>query len=54
MFDINGRIILSETKVTSNGTMTISNLDQLEDALYFVKITNERSGANITKKLIKN
>jgi hypothetical protein len=54
VFDINGRIILSETKVTSNGTMTISNLDQLEDALYFVKITNERSGANITKKVIKN
>lgn len=54
LFDINGREILNETKVASNGTMTISNLDNLEDALYFVKVTNERSGASITKKIIKN
>ena len=53
LFDINGRIVLSETKAVLNGTMTISNLDQLDDALYFIKITNVRSGVSITKKVIK-
>ncbi|BAO75716.1 serine protease [Winogradskyella sp. PG-2] len=54
LFDINGRIVLSESREATNGTITISNLDQLEDALYFVKITNEKSGASFTKKVIKN
>ncbi|WP_339757580.1 T9SS type A sorting domain-containing protein [uncultured Winogradskyella sp.] len=54
LFDINGRVVLSETKATSNGAMTISNLDNLDDTLYFVRITNKRSGASITKKVIKN
>ncbi len=54
LFDINGRVVLSETKVATNGAMSISNLDQLEVALYFVKITNKRNGASITKKVIKN
>lgn len=54
IFDINGRVILNEVRKVSNGEITISNLDQLEDALYFVKITNEINGASITKKVIKN
>ncbi len=54
LFDINGRVVLNETKIAVNGTMTITNLDKLEDALYFVKITNKQSGNSITKKVIKN
>ncbi|WP_296383872.1 T9SS type A sorting domain-containing protein [Winogradskyella sp.] len=54
LYDINGRIVLSEVKAVSKSTMTISNLDNLDDALYFVKITNQRNGASITKKIIKN
>lgn len=54
LIDINGRLILSETKSPSNGTLTLSNLDQLEDAFYFIKITNETNGTSITKKVIKN
>jgi len=54
LIDINGRVVLSETKAVLNGTMTISNLDALEAALYFVKITNQRNGARVTKKIIKN
>ena len=54
LFDINGRVILNETKTATNGIMGISNLDELEDALYFVKITNKNNGASITKKVIKN
>ena len=52
--DINGRLIFSETKAANNGTLTISNLDQLEDAFYFIKITNATNGVSITKKVIKN
>jgi len=54
IFDINGRIVLKESKTATNGTITISNLDELDDALYFVKITNTTNGSSITKKVIKN
>jgi len=54
LFDINGRVVLSETKVARNGTITIFNLEHLDDALYFVKITNKTNNASITKKVIKN
>jgi len=53
LIDINGRVVLTETKTATNNNFTLSNLDELEDALYFVKITND-SGASITKKVIKN
>lgn len=52
--DINGRQILKLTQKISNGKLTISNLDQLEDALYFIKIRNENTGASVIKKVIKN
>ena len=54
IFDINGRAILNTTKVSKNGEIILSNLDQLEQSFYFVKITNEKSGASVTKKVIKN
>lgn len=54
LFDINGREILGKSNTFSDNAITISNLDILEDALYFVKITNKRSGASMTKKVIKN
>ena len=53
LLDINGRIILNETKTPTNGWLTISNLDQLEHALYFVKVTNRNIGTTITKRVIK-
>lgn len=54
LIDINGRVILTENKAANNDTITLSNLDQLEDALYFIKITNDYTGATITKRVIKN
>lgn len=54
LFDINGRVVINETLTATNGTITLSNLDQLGDALYFAKITNDASGQSITKKVIKN
>ena len=52
--DMNGRQILNINKSTNDGKLTISNLGQLENALYFVKITNTNTGFNTTKKLVKN
>jgi hypothetical protein len=54
LYDVNGREVLSKTNTVSDSAITISNLDALEDALYFVKITNRGSGASMTKKVIKN
>ena len=54
ILDINGRLILGSTEKAIDGVITISNLGQLEDALYFIKVTNETSGTSITKKVIKN
>ncbi|EDP71035.1 Protease-associated PA [Flavobacteriales bacterium ALC-1] len=54
VLDINGRVIFNETEKPINGSIAISNLDELESALYFIKITNKNNGASITKKVIKN
>jgi len=54
LFDINGRAIMSERFSATNGTITISNLDRLEDAFYFIKITNLNNNSSITKKIVKN
>ena len=54
LFDINGRLITSEVNESSNGTLKLSNLNDLDNAMYFVKITNTSTGSSITKKLVKN
>ncbi|MCA0131408.1 T9SS type A sorting domain-containing protein [Winogradskyella alexanderae] len=54
LMDINGRLITSQTIDVSNGKLTLSNLNDLDDALYFIKITNSRTGSSITKKVVKN
>lgn len=54
LIDINGRIIFSERKSDNNNIITISNLNHLVNAIYFVKITNSSSGLTVVKKVIKN
>ena len=54
LFDINGRRVISQTKSATNGTVELTNLDALENALYFMTITNQQSNKSLTKKLIKN
>ncbi|MCA0152268.1 T9SS type A sorting domain-containing protein [Winogradskyella vincentii] len=54
LIDINGRLIMSQKSDASNGRLTLSNLSDLDDALYFVKITNSSTGNSITKKVVKN
>ena len=52
LIDINGRLILSDTSAFTN-SYTLTNLEDLNDSLYFVKITNDINGASVIKKLIK-
>lgn len=54
IIDINGIQILQMNTTIVNGKLVISNLGQLESALYFVKISNEKTGFNVTKKMVKN
>ncbi len=52
-YDINGRVILSKTDVAVDGSISVSGLSTLQDALYFVKITNKTLATSVTKKLMK-
>ncbi|WP_299113959.1 T9SS type A sorting domain-containing protein [uncultured Winogradskyella sp.] len=52
--DINGRIISNSEANTLNGEITISNLSNLKNALYFLTIESKTSDLRITKKIIKN
>ncbi len=54
LIDINGRKVFTQLKTAVNGNLNIDNLTSLEDGLYFLTITNERSDLSVTKKLIKN
>ena len=54
IFDINGRIMFSQTETANNGIIELADLDTLEKALYFITITNQESRQSVTKKLIKN
>ncbi len=54
IIDVNGRIILTKEASNINGEITLSNLSQLGDALYFLQLTNKTTGNNITRKLVKN
>ena len=52
LIDINGRLIMSQKSYASNGKLTLSNLIDLDDALYFVKITNSTTGNSITLYIV--
>ncbi|MFK7832570.1 MAG: T9SS type A sorting domain-containing protein [Winogradskyella sp.] len=53
LVDINGRVILNTTKSAINGKLSISNLEHLKPALYFVRISNTITGHTVIKKLVK-
>jgi len=54
LFDINGRRIFSKSQTANNGILNVKNLDNLDNALYFMTITNQRSNRDVTIKLVKN
>ncbi|EMQ94819.1 hypothetical protein D778_00459 [Xanthomarina gelatinilytica] len=53
IFDLNGRLVYNKFQSTVNGKLNINGLDNLEQAPYFIKITNLKDGHTIIKKLIK-
>ena len=54
IIDMNGRTIKSVEKTTKNNSIELSNLDELDSAIYFMKIMDVDAGISVTKKLIKN
>lgn len=53
--DINGRIIFNKTLSSNNNQITIpANVYKLDLGTYIMIVTDKKSGASITKKLIKN
>ncbi len=54
LFDIKGRLIKSSGATTTDGRLMMSNLQDLERALYFIKVTEMDTGLSITKKIVKN
>ena len=53
LIDINGRVLFSNTPQNNNGELTISNLENLEAALYFLTLESTTSNVSITKKIVK-
>ncbi|MFI1743078.1 T9SS type A sorting domain-containing protein, partial [Thalassobellus sediminis] len=54
VFDLNGRIVYYKNYLNRNGIIKISSgLNNLEQALYLVKITNKQTGQSVRKRLIK-
>ncbi|SDS14311.1 Fibronectin type III domain-containing protein [Formosa sp. Hel1_31_208] len=53
IYDLNGRVVYKKTKSSIEGSIIINDLDRLEEAPYFIKISNTTSGIEVIKKLIK-
>lgn len=55
LVDIKGALILQKENVYMNSnTLTIEDLDDLTPGIYFLSLSNKETGANLTKKIIKN
>ena len=50
---MNGRVVLNQTSEANNGEIRISNLNNLDKSIYFLKIESTTSDISITKKIIK-
>ena len=53
VIDMNGRVVLNQTSDANNSEITISNLNNLDKSIYFLKIESTTSDISITKKIIK-
>ncbi|WP_299889969.1 PKD domain-containing protein [uncultured Lacinutrix sp.] len=53
IYDLNGRLVYDENVSGLDGVITVNNLDELENATYFLKISNNLEGVLFIKKLIK-
>ena len=53
VIDMNGRVVLNQTSDSNNSEIRISNLNNLDKSIYFLKIESTTSDISITKKIIK-
>jgi subtilisin-like proprotein convertase family protein len=53
IYDLNGRLVYDKAHSILEDSITISNLNTLERAPYFLKITNKEAGFSVVKKIIK-
>ncbi|MCK8482020.1 T9SS type A sorting domain-containing protein, partial [Psychroserpens algicola] len=53
IYDLNGRIVYKKQKSSIDGEIILNDLDRLEEAPYFIRISNNDNGLVVTKKLIK-
>ncbi|WP_370480339.1 MopE-related protein [Tamlana flava] len=53
VFDMNGRLILDKNLTSHNSYINISGLNKLEQAAYILRIERRKTGASVTKRMIK-
>lgn len=54
LYDITGKVIIHTTQSPADGKIRLTNLDRIENAIYFLKIKDSESNREITRKLIKH
>ena len=52
--DMNGRVVYKRIKAAVDGQIILNELDRLEEAPYFIKISDRDNGIMVTRKLIKH
>lgn len=53
IYDLSGRKVYTQQYANINNSITVSNLDALNESIYFVTISNQTLGIDITKKILK-
>jgi len=53
LFDINGRLLLNKKRKVVNQVIQLSELHNLENAIYFITLKNENTNSIFTKQIIK-
>jgi len=54
LYDISGRIINVDNKVTEGNSIVINNLNDISSGTYFLRINDSENGNTIIKRLVKN
>ncbi|RYH72942.1 T9SS type A sorting domain-containing protein, partial [Flavobacteriaceae bacterium 144Ye] len=54
IYDLNGRVVFKNIYTSNEGIIKVNGLHRLEEAPYFIKITNNSNGFSVMRKLIKH
>jgi hypothetical protein len=53
IYDLSGRKVYTQQYTNTNNSITIDNIEALNKSIYFITISNQTLGIDITKKIIK-